>query len=281
VSGNHNSLLEGQVAIITGSGQGIGEQTAKLFAKEGAKVVVTDLDSAKANAVAQQIQSEGGIAISVPGDITNKDFPEKLIQETIKQFGKLNIIVNNAGYTWDAIFHRMTDQQWEAMFAVHNTAPFRLIRASTPYMRDAAKNEMDKNGVAEPRSIVFISSINGLHGQIGQANYATAKAGVLGLMKTITKEWGPFGIRVNAVSFGSISTRLIQSKEEGEFIEVQGQKVALGIPKRLLDNRSHESIPLRRVGSPFEAASSILLICSPFASYISGHCLEVTGGAGI
>jgi 3-oxoacyl-[acyl-carrier protein] reductase len=277
-------ILEGQVAIVTGSGQGIGAATAKLFAQQGAKVVVTDLDAAKAEKVVAEIKAEGGAAIAVPGDVTAVEFPDRLVQETIKAFGKLNIIVNNAGYTWDGILHRMTDKQWEAMLLVHNTAPFRIIRAAAPFMRDAAKDELEKKGVAEPRCIINISSTSGLHGNAGQVNYSTAKAGVCGMTKTIAKEWGMFGIRCNAIAFGWIDTRLTKErdpKEGGEEIEVDGQKVKLGIPKNARPGNAEAFIPMKRKGTPEEAAGSVLLLASPYAGYITGHTLEVTGGAGI
>jgi len=209
-------------------------------------------------------------------------FLKKLVELTIKKYGKINHIINNAGYTWDGILHKMTDKQWEAILLVHNTAPFRLIRAASVHMREAAKNEIEKFGSPqENRSVVNISSTSGLHGNPGQANYSTAKAGVLGLTKTVAKEWGPLGIRCNCIAFGAIDTRLTQDRSKGEFIEVKpGEKVVLGIPK---DSANPKAIaaPLRRIGTPLEAASSILILCSPYSSYITGHCLEVTGGAGL
>jgi len=276
-----NGLLNGQVAIITGSGQGIGEACALLFAREGAKVVVTDLDEAKAVRVAQQITSAGGSAIAVPGDVTDEKYPDRIIQETIKAFGKLNIIVNNAGYTWDGMLHKMTDKQWNAMLAVHNTAPFRLLRAAAPYMRDAAKKEQDEGKTPENRAVVNVSSTSGLHGNIGQANYATAKLGVVGFTKTVAKEWGAFGIRCNAVAFGFVDTRLTRPREDNAAIEVDGKKISLGIPKQQLEKRDWSAVPLGRGGRADEAASSVLFLASPLASYVTGHTLEVTGGFGI
>ncbi|ELR16006.1 shortchain dehydrogenase/reductase SDR, putative [Acanthamoeba castellanii str. Neff] len=279
---NQGGLLKGQVAIVTGSGQGIGEATAHLFAAEGAKVVVTDLDKAKSDKVAADIKAKGGEAISVAGDVTDPKFPEHIIKATIDAFGRLDILVNNAGYTWDGIAHRMTDKQWEAMLLVHNTAPFRLIRAAAPYMRDAAKQEIETSGKAAPRSIINVSSTSGLHGNTGQANYATAKAGILGLTKTIAKEWGAFNIRCNAVAFGWINTRLTAAKGQENFIEVEGKKVALGIPGATNSAEAvAKTVPLARPGNVDDAAGSVLLLASPHASYITGHCLEVTGGAGI
>eukprot|EP01121_Diplochlamys_sp_Union-15-3_P008837 TRINITY_DN2370_c0_g1_i5.p1 TRINITY_DN2370_c0_g1~~TRINITY_DN2370_c0_g1_i5.p1 ORF type:complete len:309 (+),score=76.73 TRINITY_DN2370_c0_g1_i5:38-964(+) len=276
-------LLANQVAIITGSGQGIGAETAKLFASEGARVVVTDLDASKSDKVVQEIITAGGEAISVPGDITDPKFPEHLVKTTIDKWQKLNIIVNNAGYTWDGVIQKMTDKQWEAMFAVHCTAPFRLIRASALYMREAAKQEMEKKEPVQPRCIINVSSTSGLHGNFGQANYATAKMGIVGLTKTVAKEWGPFGVRCNTVAFGHINTRLTQEKLKDNFIEVDGQKIALGIPGLSDSNKEKMAmnVPLRRTGNVKDAAGSILLLASPYASYITGHTLEVTGGVGI
>jgi len=281
-SSTPGGLLKGQVAIITGSGQGIGEETAYLFAQEGAKVVVSDLDKAKSDKVAANIVAKGGSAISVPGDVTDPKFPETVVAETIKAFGKLHIIVNNAGYTWDGVLHRITDKQWDAMLAVHNTAPFRLVRAAAPHMRDAAKEEIEKTGAAEPRCIINISSTSGLHGNFGQANYATAKMGLVGFTKTIAKEWGAFGIRANTVAFGWVNTRLTAEKTNENFIEVEGKKVALGIPgvSQGADQRA-KAVPLGRAGNVRDAAGGILLMASPHASYITGHTLEVTGGVGI
>jgi 3-oxoacyl-[acyl-carrier protein] reductase len=273
-------LLENQVAILTGAGRGIGAAAARLFAEHGASVVVSDRDEEPARAVAQEIESAGGKAIAVPGDVTDPEFPERLIAKTIETFGSLHILVNNAGYTWDGMLHKMTDRQWQAMLDVHNTAPFRLIRAAAPYMRDAAKKEFAEGLPRRPRCIVNVSSTSGLHGNPGQANYATAKLGIVGLTKTIAKEWGPLGIRCNAVAFGYIETRLTAPKENGETISVEGEEVQLGIPQMLKEGLSM-FIPLGRGGTPEEAAAAILFLASPLASYVNGHTLEVPGGLGI
>ncbi|KAK3846306.1 MAG: hypothetical protein J3R72DRAFT_257003 [Linnemannia gamsii] len=270
-------LLAGQVAIVTGAGQGIGGATALLFAKEGASVVVSDLDDNKGRDIANQIIEAGGKAIVVSGDVTDLTFPERLIEETVKAFGKINIIVNNAGFTFDGMLHKTTDKQFQLMLEVHNAAPFRIIRAAAKYMRV-------KDG--ESRSIVNVSSTSGLHGNVGQANYATAKAGIIGLTKTVAKEWGPLGVRCNTVAFGYVDTRLTRAKENGETMVVNGQKIALGIPMGAKKETPPPSVvfadtPLKRAGQVEEAAGSILLLCSPFASYVTGHTLEVTGGKGI
>ncbi|KFY96595.1 hypothetical protein V500_02386 [Pseudogymnoascus sp. VKM F-4518 (FW-2643)] len=269
-------MLAGQVAIITGSGQGIGAEAARLFANEGAKVVVADIDAAKAADVAKKINESGGSAISVAGDVLDENYLKTLVKKAAEfGNGKIHIIVNNAGFTWDGVIHKMTDKQWDTMLAVHNTAPFKLVRAAAPYFRV-------KDG--EPRNIINISSTSGIHGNAGQVNYAVGKAGVVGLTKVIAKEWGPaFGVRANTIAFGHIATRLTAAKEKGEFVTTaDGEKVALGIPgmgKPPADGSvPYADIPLRRPGSPSEGASSILAVASPLFSYVSGQTIMVTGG---
>ncbi|KAJ9217288.1 hypothetical protein DTO166G4_919 [Paecilomyces variotii] len=279
-------LLAGQVAIITGAGQGIGAEAARLFANEGAKVVVADIDADKANSVANAINSaEAGRAIAVVGDVTDSKYIETLVAKTAEfGNGKIHIIVNNAGFTWDGVIHKMTDKQWETMLAVHNTAPFKLVRAAAPYFRVKDK---------EPRVIINISSTSGIHGNAGQVNYALAKAGVVGLTKTIAKEWGPaFGVRANTIAFGHVTTRLTAAKEDGAFITApDGTKVPLGIPGKQLAARKggsgdaakspaqeYPDIPLGRPASPEEAARSIVGVASPWFSYVNGQTIMVTGG---
>ena len=202
------------------------------------------------------------------------------MSEAIAQYGTINTIVNNAGYTWDGMLHKMSDQQFSAMLDVHNTGPFRLIRAAAPHMREQAQKEKAEGKTVKPRCIVNVSSTSGLHGNIGQVNYSTAKMGLVGMTKTIAREWGAFGIRCNAVAFGFIDTRLTQDKRASDCIDVDGQQVQLGIPGKLRDT-VRTMIPLGRAGRAEEAASAILLLASPLASYITGHTLEVTGGMGI
>ncbi|KAF4996179.1 hypothetical protein FGRMN_4671 [Fusarium graminum] len=268
-------LLAGQVAIITGSGQGIGAEAARLFAKEGAKVIVADIDAQKCNAVADGINKDGGKALAVPGDILKQEYIDALVKSAADfGDGKINIIVNNAGYTWDGVIHKMTDKQWDTIMALHCTAPFALVRAAAPYfrVRDGA-----------PRCIVNISSTSGVHGNAGQLNYSVAKAGITGFTKTIAKEWGPsFGVRANTVAFGHILTRLTAAKEDGAFITgPDGEKIALGIPakqKQAAGDAAHADIPLRRAGTATEAASAVLAVASPLFSYVTGQTIMVTGG---
>ncbi|KAI0444816.1 short-chain dehydrogenase [Xylaria telfairii] len=269
-------MLAGQTAIITGSGQGIGAEAARLFANEGAKVVISDIDAAKAQAVADSINNASpGRALAVPGDVLDAGYQTSLIQRAAEfGGGKLHILVNNAGYTWDGVIHKMKDEQWETIVNLHATAPFKLIRAAAPYFRV-------KDG--EPRSIVNISSTSGIHGNAGQINYAMAKAGVAGMTKTIAKEWGPsFGVRANTLAFGHIQTRLTQAKEKGAFvIGPKGERIAVGIPqgtKQIPPEQQHADIPLRRPGQPSEAASAILAVASPLFSYVTGQTIMVTGG---
>ncbi|WEW55092.1 short chain dehydrogenase family protein [Emydomyces testavorans] len=273
-------MLHGQVAIITGAGQGIGAEAARLFANEGAKVVVADLDGEKADGVAKSINDVSDRrAIAVAGDVTDAEYLRRLVQRAAEfGDGKIHVIVNNAGYTWDGVIHKLSDKQWEKMLAVHATAPFKLVQAAAPYFRV-------KDG--EPRVIINISSTSGINGNPGQVNYAVAKAGMVGLTKTIAKEWGPqFGVRANTIAFGLVLTRLTQAKEAGAFITTpEGDKVALGIPSKNLSTKTggnqeeqYADIPLRRPATPVEAARSILAVASPLFSYVNGQTIMVTGG---
>ncbi|EXJ84875.1 3-oxoacyl-[acyl-carrier protein] reductase [Capronia epimyces CBS 606.96] len=216
-------MLAGQTAIITGAGQGIGAETAAIFAREGCKVVIADIDAVKAEKTAQAINAEGGggAAIAVAGDVTNNEDINNLVEKAVEfSGGKLHIIVNNAGYAWDSPIEQIKDQQWDTIIGLHNTAPFKLIRAAAPYF-------MVKDG--EPRSIVNISSTSGIYGNAGQASYALAKAGLVGLTKTLAQEWGPeYGVRANTVAFGAIKTRLTQAPVGEYVVRPDGTKHAVG-----------------------------------------------------
>lgn len=270
-------LIEGKVAVITGSGRGIGAATAKLLAQHGAAVVVSDLDEQPALETAEAIRAAGGEAVTCCGDVTAPTFPAMIVQTAVETFGGLDILVNNAGFTWDGMLHTMTDKQWEAILGVHLTGPFRMIRAAASVMRERAKAEINDTGQAQPRKIVSVSSISASYGNIGQANYAAAKAGVVGLTRVTAREWGRFNIQANAVSFGWIETRLTADKTQGETIQVAGEEVPLGIPQAGLEARK-QLIALGRPGTPEEAAGPILFLCSPLANYVTGHVLQVDGG---
>jgi 3-oxoacyl-[acyl-carrier protein] reductase len=269
-------LLDGRVAIVTGSGRGIGRAAALLFAREGAKVVVSDLDEKPAQEVAQQITSGGGECIIYPGDVTKPGFAEGIVDKAVQAWGGLHVLVNNAGFTWDAVVHKMTDEQWETMLAVHLTAPFRIIRAAAPYFREAAKQEKAA-GKMVSRKIINVSSLAGMRGNSGQANYASAKAGVVGLARALSMEWGPLNVQVNAVSYGWIDTRLTKEKEAGQTLDRDGKSIAIGIPAAMR-NIMPMLIPMGRAGSPEEAAGPLLFLASPLSDYVSGQCIEVTGG---
>ncbi len=272
-------MLDNEVVLITGAGRGIGAAAARLFAAQGASVVINDLKSDSCDELVRTISASGGTAVAAPGDVTGDGVAEQLVTSAYETFGKLTVLVNNAGFLWDGMLHKMTDQQWQRIQDVHTLAPFRLIRAVAGYWRPAAKAEIEA-GVHVRRCIVNVSSTSGLHGNVGQINYATAKMGIVGLTKTVAKEWGPLGIRCNAVAFGMIDTRLTQPVEDGHTFRVAGQEVRLGVPARLR-SAIKAQIPLRRYGLADEAAGGILLLASPLADYITGHMLEVTGGLGI
>lgn len=269
--------MQGKVAIITGAGRGIGRACAELFARHGARVVLSDIDAEPLKETVDGINASNGEAIGVAGDVTDKNFPARLIKTALDAYGQIDAIVNNAGYTWDGTIHKMSDEQWQAIIDVHLTAPFRIIRAASEYLRETAKREKESVGKASARKIVNISSIIGTRGNSGQVNYASGKAGIIGLTRTLSKEWGQFNIQVNAVAFGFIETRLSNVKETGEKVTRESTDIALGIPQA---NREafFNMIPLGRAGTTEEGAGAVLFFCSSLSDYVSGQVLEVTGG---
>jgi 3-oxoacyl-[acyl-carrier protein] reductase len=266
-------VLDGKAAIVTGSARGIGRATAELLASEGAKVLINDLDGDVAEQAAGEIQGDTAV---FSGDLTKPGVPDELVKKALDEFGQLDIIVNNAGYTWDGVVHKMSDEQFQAMLDIHTVVPFRIARAAAPYLRETAKKEKEE-GVETFRKIVNVSSISGTMGNAGQANYSAAKAGLVGLTKTLAKEWGGFKINVNAVAFGFVETRLTAAKESSEKIERGGQEIQLGIPEQMRSMAS-AIIPLGRPATPEEAAGGIFILCTPWANYIHGQVLHVTGG---
>jgi 3-oxoacyl-[acyl-carrier protein] reductase len=266
-------VLDGKSAIVTGSARGIGRATAELLAEQGAQVLINDLDGDVAEQAAGEIQGETAV---FSGDLTQGDTPDKLVQTAIDAFGKIDIIVNNAGYTIDAPLHKMTDDQFQRMIDIHNVVPFRVLRAAAPHLREPAKQEKEE-GTEVFRKIVNVSSISGTFGNAGQANYSSGKSGVVGLTKTMAKEWGQFKINVNAVAFGFIDTRLTQAKESDHTMEIGGETVQLGIPEQMRAMASM-IIPLGRPGTPEEAAGGIFFLCSPWSNYVHGQVLNITGG---
>lgn len=270
-------LLTGKSAIITGSGRGIGRSIALLFADHGASVVINDIDTDVAENTAREINQSGSSAVVCAGSVTDADFPDRLVNTAAEAFGGIDIIVNNAGYTWDGVIQNMTDEQWYAILDVHLTAPFRIIRAATPFMREVAKKEIAE-GRRIHRKIINISSTSGVAGNAGQVNYSAGKMGIVGVTKTMAKEWGRFNINVNAVAYGFIDTRLTQSKEKQEKIEREGKEITLGIPDEMR-KMSVNFIPLGRAGTPDEAAGPVLFLASPLSDYMTGAVLLVTGGS--
>jgi 3-oxoacyl-[acyl-carrier protein] reductase len=266
-------VLDGKAAIVTGSARGIGRATAELLAEHGAKVLINDLDGDVAEQAAGEIQGETTV---FAGDLTKSGVPDDLVKKALDDFGQLDIIVNNAGYTWDGVVHKMSDEQFQAMLDIHTVVPFRIARAAAPFLREQAKKEKEA-GEEVFRKIVNVSSISGTMGNAGQANYSAAKSGLVGLTKTLAKEWGQFKINVNAVAFGFVETRLTAAKEGAEQIEREGQQIQLGIPEQMRQMAS-AIIPLGRAATPQEAAGGIFILCTPWANYIHGQVLHVTGG---
>lgn len=267
-------LLDGKSAIVTGSARGIGRATAELFAGEGANVLINDLDADVAEEASNEIQ--GNTAVHA-GDLTATGAADELVKAGVDAFGGVDIVVNNAGYTWDGVVHRMTDEQFQAMLEIHTVVPFRVARALAPHWREAAKAERGEDKEVF-RKIINISSTSGTMGNPGQANYSAGKAGVVGLTKTLAKEWGQFKVNVNAVAFGFVDTRLTAAKEEGgEMTTPSGEKIELGIPEQMRA-MAQAVIPLGRAAQPNEAAGPVLFLASPLANYVHGQVLNVTGG---
>jgi 3-oxoacyl-[acyl-carrier protein] reductase len=266
-------VLDGKVAIVTGSARGIGRATAELLSEHGASVLINDLDGDVAEQTASEIAGETAVHA---GDLTAEGACDALVQAAIDNWGKIDIIVNNAGYTIDAPIHKMSDDAFQRMLDIHTVVPFRVIRAAAPHLREPAKKEREE-GTEVFRKIVNVSSISGTMGNAGQANYSAGKNAVVGLTKTLAKEWGQFKINVNAVAFGWIETRLTASKDESNTMEIGGQTVQLGIPEQLRGTASM-LIPLGRPGTPEEAAGGVFFLCSPWSNFVHGQVLNITGG---
>lgn len=267
--------LHNKVALVSGSGRGIGQAIAFKLASEGARVVVNDLDEAPAAETVAEIRARGGQAVACVGSVTDADFGTRFVDTALQEFGGIDIIVNNAGYTWDNVIQKMTDQQWEDILAVHLTAPFRILRAASDFIREASRKEAD-NPVF--RKVVNISSTSGVYGNAGQANYAAAKAGINGLTKAMAKEWGRYKVNVNSVAFGLIQTRLTQPLTAGEAsVDIEGRQIKVGVqPDRL--KAAEATIPLGRGGTAEEAAGAVYMFCIPESNYVSGQVLVCGGG---
>ncbi|ASM75370.1 MAG: SDR family oxidoreductase [Sulfitobacter sp.] len=269
--------LDGRVALVSGSGRGIGREIALKLASEGARIVVNDLDADPAAQTAEMIRDMGGEAAICAGSVTEDGFAQRFVDTGVNAFGGLDIIVNNAGYTWDSVVQKMTDEQWHAIIDVHLTAPFQILRAAAPVFRDKARAEAEA-GQEVFRKVVNISSIAGTGGNAGQINYSAAKAGIIGLTRTMAKEWGRYKVNVNAVAFGPIRTRLTEGSAKGDStIKVEGKDIRVGVSPDLL-SQMETSIPLGRVGTPEEAAGAVYLFCAPESNFISGQYVICGGG---
>ncbi len=273
-----NRKLENKVAFVTGAGRGIGRALALKLAAEGAKVVVNDLDAAPANEVVAEIKAAGGQAVAYPCNVTAADFGAGGVKLALETFGALDIIVNNAGYTWDNVIQKMSDEQWDAIIDCHLKAPFNLLRAAQPYFREVSKAEAEA-GKEVFRKVVNVSSISGTQGNAGQVNYSAAKAGIVGMTKTLAKEWGRMKVNVNCVAFGAIDTRLTQPTTEEKTVSVEGRDIRVGVhPDRIA--AAGRDTPLGRFGTVEEAAGSIYMFLIPESNYVTGQTLICGGGRG-
>jgi 3-oxoacyl-[acyl-carrier protein] reductase len=268
--------LAGKVALVTGAGRGIGRATALKLASEGAMLVVNDLDGAPAADTVKEIVEAGGKAVACVGSVIEPGFAEHFVETGLDRFGGLDILVNNAGYQWDSRIEDATDEQLDAMYEVHVKGQFRMLRAAIGPIKKLRAHELSL-GRNETRKIVNVSSISGTMGNAGQANYASGKAAVVGLTKTVAKEWGQFKVNVNAVAFGWIETRLTASKDSENTMEIDGEKVQLGIPEQMR-TMAPMLIPIGRPGTPEEAAGGVFFLCSPWSNFVHGQVLNITGG---
>lgn len=268
--------LAGKTALVTGAGRGVGLALAHKLAAEGASVVLNDLDEAPAEAAAAEVRARGGRAVALAGNVCADDLPQRLVDAALREFGDLHIIVNNAGYIWNAPVHKISDQQWDAMQDVHLKAPFRILRAAYPHFKSRFENE-SASGHSVCRKVVNVSSVSATRGAAGQSNYAAAKAGLFGLTKSLSKEWGPMNVTVNCVAFGFIETRLTQPIHGETVVDIEGQSRRVGLLPQYIE-AARQAVPLRRLGTPDDGAGGVLLFCLPESDYVSGQIVEVNGG---
>ena len=268
--------LEGKTALVTGAGRGIGHAIAKRLVAAGARVMINDLDEALLRDSEAELGHPGRVS-HITGDLTDPSVPEKIVEATIAEFTSIDIIVNNAGYSWDNVIQKTTDEQFQAMLEIHLLTPFRVLRAASSYIRESAKKEI-ANGQRVMRKVVNITSIAGTDGNPGQVGYSSGKAGVIGLTKTLAKEWGRYNVNVNAVGFGLIGTRLVQPLTNANSnMEMHGHQIRLGVQPSLLDSVK-TACPLGRLGTPEEAAGAVLFFCSPLSDYVTAEVLICGGG---
>jgi len=267
--------LSGKSAIVTGGGRGIGSAIVQKLNAAGASVLACDLDEEPLQKMKASVRYPENVQI-ISGDLMESGVPQKIVDAALEAFQSIDIVVNCAGFTWDSVIQKTTDEQFQAMLNIHVMAPFRLLRAASVHLRERAKREIEQ-GRCVMRKVVNITSISGTDGNAGQAGYAAAKAGVIGLTKTLAKEWGRYNINVNAVGFGLIQTRMTQPLKPGGNITVAGKKIQIGVPQAALDSIV-SACPLGRMGTPEEAAGAVLFFCSPLSDYVTGEVLICSGG---
>ncbi|MFL9995500.1 SDR family oxidoreductase [Paraburkholderia sediminicola] len=268
--------LDGKVALVTGSGRGIGRAIAEKLASEGARLVINDLDADPAHETVEVLKKMGVEAVACPGNVSAPDFADRFVNTAMNTFKSIDIIVNNAGYTWDDVVQKMTDEQWYAIIDCHMTAPFRILRAAYPHIK--ALHAADKEAGRDVyRKIVNISSTSALNGNAGQMNYSSAKAGVIGMTRALSREWGRFNVNVNCVAFGLIHTRMTSADAKaGATVKIEGRDIRVGLNPELLKSHAQRN-PLGRGGTPEEAAGGVYLFCSPESNYITGQTIAVAG----
>lgn len=269
--------LANKTAIVTGAARGIGRAIAEKLVAAGANLSIADVDAAALEQTRVALSQSGARVAAVAGDLTQPDFPAALARKTVAELGSIDIVVNNAGYTWDSVIQKTTDEQFQAMLDIHIVAPFRLLRAASDWIREAAKREK-ASGQTIMRKVVNITSISGLDGNPGQAGYGSGKAAVVGLTKTLAKEWGRYNVTVNAVGFGLIDTRLIKPMDDPETsVSIGGRNIRVGMQAAVRE-QALEHVPLGRLGTPDDAANAVFFFCSPLSDYVTGEVLVCGGG---
>jgi 3-oxoacyl-[acyl-carrier protein] reductase len=272
-----NISLNEKAALVTGAGRGIGLAIAKILAEAGASVLLVDIDQAALGAAQTSLAASTGTIATLASDLTAAGAADAMIAKMLSEFGAIDIIVNNAGYTWDNVIQKTTDEQFQSMLDIHIVAPFRVLRAASKWIRETAKREMEA-GTTVMRKVVNITSIAGLDGNPGQAGYASGKAAVVGLTKTMAKEWGRYNVNVNAVGFGLIDTRLTKPMNDAETsIAIGDRQVQVGMQAEVREQAA-KYIPLGRVGTPEDAAKAVFFFCSPLSDYVTAETLVCGGG---
>ncbi|HEX3684795.1 MAG TPA: SDR family NAD(P)-dependent oxidoreductase [Bryobacteraceae bacterium] len=272
-----NISLSEKAALVTGAGRGIGRAIAEKLAAAGAAILLVDIDESALEEAKAALDSQGARVSTLAGDLTDAHFPESIVRKLVAEFGSVDIIVNNAGYTWDSVIQKTSDEQFQAMLDIHVVAPFRVLRAASHWIREHAKQEIEA-GARVMRKVVNITSISGLDGNPGQTGYASGKSAIVGLTKTLAKEWGRYNVTVNAVGFGLIDTRLIKPMDDPQTaISIGEKQVRVGMQAQVREQAAR-MIPLGRLGSPEDAANAVFFFCSPLSDYVTGEVLVCSGG---